>query len=350
MADLVLSLLRQSSIRGCLQQGLGLGTALLCGRHVGLSATSAVIAISLQQRRPYSFFQLDKVFNFKRLQEERLRLQDEIERGYFEDFKDLKKNQGKLGPASKGLLPIAGSATFPELLCRAEDGSQIRIQDVFGNKNVTLACVAFRQNAQPMVDTWNLAFQEELRKEPATQLVELSVVESIFLRPFQNYLVKSMSAIRRRSNPMKAPPIKTVEPASLSKPIPSTQQAPPSSQSEPLTASSESSPVSSSAETTPSPQKQVLLYHFAETWAMRKALNMPNRLTGYALLVDRHGQVRWRATGYATTDEIKSLQRATRLLVSESAQAAALAKEGRGRSKATANQELEGAFENEGSQ
>jgi hypothetical protein len=37
-----------------------------------------------------------QVFSFKRLKEERLRLQDEMDRGYFEDFKDLKKNQGKV--------------------------------------------------------------------------------------------------------------------------------------------------------------------------------------------------------------------------------------------------------------
>jgi hypothetical protein len=46
----------------------------------------------LQERVPLSM----QVFSFKRLKEERLRLQDEMDRGYFEDFKDLKKNQGKV--------------------------------------------------------------------------------------------------------------------------------------------------------------------------------------------------------------------------------------------------------------
>lgn len=145
-----------------------------------------------------------------------------------------------------------------------------------------------------------------------------------------------MSAIRRRSNhPLtsaETPVSPPVEHGSLSTPSPSPQQAPPSPQSQSLTASPESPPISSTAISTPPTQQQVLLYHFAETWAMRKALNMPNRLTAYALLVDSHGQVRWRATGFATADEIKSLRRATRLLVSKSAQAAALKQEGRGSS------------------
>lgn len=58
----------------------------------------------------------------------------------------------QLAPASKGLLPIAGSPSFPELVCRVEDGTQIAIQDVLKQRAVTLACVAFRQNAQVSLD------------------------------------------------------------------------------------------------------------------------------------------------------------------------------------------------------
>jgi hypothetical protein len=167
--------------------------------------------------------------------------------------------------------------------------------------------------------------------------LQLSVVESIFLRPFQSYLVKSMSSLRRHEHPVAAPPDK-------SKPHSPAVDAetPPNRQFEMPSLDSSS---------TPPKQQHILLYHFAETWAMRRALNMPNRLTAYALLIDSEGRVRWKATGFATKDEITSLQRVTRLLVSETGRSAVLAKDGNGvsgRSGLTASKECREAATEEG--
>jgi hypothetical protein len=169
--------------------------------------------------------------------------------------------------------------------------------------------------------------------------LQLSVVESIFLRPFQSYLVKSMSSSRRHKHPVAAPPDK-------SKPHTPAIDA----ETAPNRESRSEMPSLDSA-STPSKQQHILLYHFAETWAMRKALNMPNRLTAYALLIDSEGRVRWQATGFATEDEITSLQRATRLLVSETGRSAVLAKDGNavsGSSRLTAPTEYRKAVTEEG--
>ncbi|DBA84653.1 TPA: Mitochondrial ATPase complex subunit atp10, variant 2 [Trebouxia sp. C0004] len=52
------------------------------------------------------------------------------------------------------------------------------------------------------------------------------------------------------------------------------------------------------------------LFHFGDTTRIRKALEMPNRLTGYAFLIDSNGLVRWRGSGLAEKSEVDGLLRA----------------------------------------
>ncbi|DBA80403.1 TPA: hypothetical protein ACH3X2_007342 [Trebouxia sp. C0005] len=52
------------------------------------------------------------------------------------------------------------------------------------------------------------------------------------------------------------------------------------------------------------------LFHFGDTTQIRKALEMPNRLTGYAFLIDSNGLVRWRGSGLAEQSEVDGLLRA----------------------------------------
>ncbi|KAL2654259.1 hypothetical protein R1flu_022387 [Riccia fluitans] len=49
------------------------------------------------------------------------------------------------------------------------------------------------------------------------------------------------------------------------------------------------------------------LYAFGDLYYLRKELGIPNMLSGYVFLVDTKGRVRWRASGFATAEELASM-------------------------------------------
>lgn len=52
--------------------------------------------------------------------------------------------------------------------------------------------------------------------------------------------------------------------------------------------------------------------------ALLDALDVPNYLGAYVYLIDKQGRVRWKASGQATEDELVTMNRLKKQLLSES--------------------------------
>lgn len=212
------------------------------------------------------------VFNKEARAKETERLRDELNRGYFDDFKNLKESGGKLAVASTSLTPIAASPKFPTLEVHVPKGGP-SLTLPLENSNATLVCMAFRASAQPMVVSWSSPFAQSFHGSPSMNVFEVSVIESSVLSfwPIKRLLLRIV-----RSSEME---VKGLE--------------------------------------------RKVVYTFGDTYEFRKALGVPNLLSGYAFLVDGKGRVRWRASGMATKEELESMNSCTtRLLQEESSKTA----------------------------
>lgn len=109
-------------------------------------------------RRHLNFF---TVFSKESWARERERLRHELNRGYFDDFKELKQTGGKLAASSSKLLPVAAAVPFPPIEVWSAGGqvmelpSQLRAQqapkgegDVSDRPMASLICVTFRASGQ----------------------------------------------------------------------------------------------------------------------------------------------------------------------------------------------------------
>eukprot|EP00850_Spirogloea_muscicola_P014294 SM000101S09292 [mRNA] locus=s101:502667:505453:+ [translate_table: standard] len=212
-------------------------------------------------------------------------MQDELNRGYFDDFKELRKTRGKLHTTPTAPVPATTARLFPSLSVFRGDGVPVAIPTSSSSgPAVTLVCLSFRANSQEMVSSWLVPFAAQTRTPGDAECYEVSVIESPvlslpFVRPL---LLRSMRRPQRRSTAV------------------SQDQQLPEAAARGQEASS-SQPV---ADTTVQPQ---VVYLFGDTWQLRKDLDIKNRLTGHAFLVDAEHRLRWRATGMATADEVQLL-------------------------------------------
>lgn len=78
-------------------------------------------------------------------------VQEDLQRGYFDDFREFRDKQGKIfaGQAyAPGKAPV-----FPQVQGEAPDGSPVSLPLSPDQANVTLVAVAFRAGAQVSGDT-----------------------------------------------------------------------------------------------------------------------------------------------------------------------------------------------------
>eukprot|EP00850_Spirogloea_muscicola_P014798 SM000108S14242 [mRNA] locus=s108:432425:435171:- [translate_table: standard] len=234
-------------------------------------------------------FNVFSVFSKEAKMKEREKLcssrQDELNRGYFDDFKELRKTHGKLHATPMAPVPATTARLFPSLSVFRGDGVPVAIPTSSSSgPAVTLVCLSFRANSQEMVSSWLVPFAARTRNPGDAEYYEVSVIESPvlslpFIRPL---LLRSMRRPQRRSTAV------------------SQDQQLPQAAARGQEASS-SQPV---ADTTVQPQ---VVYLFGDTWQLRKDLDIKNRLTGHIFLVDAEHRLRWRATGMATADELQLL-------------------------------------------
>lgn len=227
-------------------------------------------------RRPFvRNLNIFSVFSKEARAKEKARLQDELNRGYFDDWRELKKTGGKVAPASTSLTPIAGAPKFPFLEVHVPRGSTSLSLPLDDGKHmgVTLICMAFRASAQSMVVSWSLPFAQKFagsKWHASIKVFEISLIESSVLSfwPIRKLLLRTM---RGANHGIKG--------------------------GEEL--------------------ERKVMYAFGDTYFLRKTLGVPNLLSGYVFLLDKKGRVRWRASGMATEEELVSMVSCTSRLLEE---------------------------------
>ncbi|XP_021843749.2 uncharacterized protein [Spinacia oleracea] len=202
-----------------------------------------------------------------------------MSRGYFADMADLKKNGGKIAMANKILIPAAVAAKFPTLEVSYSDGKTFKLPigsdgDVINpNKTdvpkATLLCLSFRASSQAMNDSWSKPFLSAFSDSKDVHLYEVSFVDSWLLsrNPVKWLLLRMM----KKSKP---------------------------------------------TENTGALQRQ-FVYSFGDHYYFRKEVKILNLLTGYTLLLDKFGRIRWQGFGAATEEELSTLLSSTSHLLEE---------------------------------
>lgn len=218
------------------------------------------------------FIDLHKMVDKEAIKKEKDRLKDELSRGYFADISEIQKNRGKIAPANKTLIPSVAAVKFPDIVAYFSDGSSLKLPLSEQNLNsynteiipsASLVCLSFRASSQRMAESWSLPFLEASDASTNVQVYEVSFIESwlLSLNPMKSIFLK---IARSSSNPLRR-----------------------------------------------------FAYSFGDHYDLRKKLQIPNLLTGYIFLLDRHGRIRWQGFGSATPEEVSSLVSCTSLLFEE---------------------------------
>ncbi|CAF2260839.1 BnaA08g27080D [Brassica napus] len=225
-----------------------------------------------------SFLDFYQFGNKKAIEDERARLNDEMNRGYFADMKEFKEHGGKIAAASKTLIPAVSAMKFPVLAVTSSNGKIMKLP-VTSNSNevnkesldvpkVTLVCLSFRASSQDMISSWSKPFVESFGDRKDLQLFEVSFIDKwlLGLAPIKKLLLR---VLRKPNN-------------------------------------SENSVL----------QRQIV-YSFGDHYHFRKQMKVLNLLTGYILLLDKSGRIRWQGFGTATPEEVAQLLSCTSLLLKD---------------------------------
>ncbi|CAN8311625.1 unnamed protein product [Cochlearia groenlandica] len=225
-----------------------------------------------------SFLDFYQFGNKKAIEDERDRLNDEMNRGYFADMKEFKEHGGKIAAASKTIIPAASAMKFPELAVTFANGESLKLP-ITSNINeaktenltapkVSLVCLSFRASSQEMTSTWSKPFLESFGDRKDLQLFEVSFIDKwlLGLAPIKKLLLRVL-------------------------------QKPNNSENNIL-------------------QRQIV-YSFGDHYHFRKQMKVLNLLTGYIILLDKFGRIRWQGFGTATREEVSQLLSCTSLLLED---------------------------------
>ncbi|XP_027123573.1 uncharacterized protein [Coffea arabica] len=225
------------------------------------------------------FLDIYQLANKAAIEKERARISDEMSRGYFADFGEMKKHGGKIAMANKIIIPAMAATKFPALEVNFSDGSSLKLPitssgngssaDKLDVPKASLLCLSFRGSSQAMINSWSKPFLDEFCSSKETQLFEVSLIESWLLR--RNPIKKLLLRIMKKPSPDDKKNVL---------------------------------------------QRQIV-YSFGDHYYFRKELNILNLLTGYVFLLDKFGRIRWQGFGSATPEEVSSLLACTALLLEE---------------------------------
>lgn len=248
---------------------------------------------------------LFEIFSKEQRAKRKAQLKEEMQRGYFDDFRDFRDSKGKVFRAPERLVPASHAPAFPRMQVVQSDGSPATFPppDASSSSNsdsqeaagaaaaaaeapssssssgdggeaggglqpcaASLVCLAFRAGAQPMLEAWASPFSEHFQGRSGVALYELAIVEGMVLRmwPFKQLLLRSgAGAAAKYALPCRH------------------------------------------------------LHHFGDMQALRQALQLTNLLTGYVFLVDSRGRLRWRGSGNPSAQELQTLLRCTEELLAQ---------------------------------
>lgn len=322
--------------------------------------------ISAAQWQQQRGLQLLDLFSKENRAKRKKRLQEDLQRGYFDDFKELKDTQGKLWRAPDRLIPAEAARSFPPIKVVRPDKVAIEFPHAPEKAPAaSLVCVGFKDGSEDMLASWSDPFAEAFQERGDAGLVELSVVESqvMALWPFRNMILAAPRRAAKEAAAAEHDPLSAASPtdravaaaegsgspagasaaagggstsAGGSKSSDTAGTAAGSQSSGP--AGSSSGGVSNSTNGgTPSSEAGAApvdtgsppvlrgrrrgrlhteyLFFFGDAYDLCHALQITNRLTGYAFLLDRKGRTRFRGCGSAQPGERDTLIAATQQLL-----------------------------------
>ncbi|KDD74741.1 hypothetical protein H632_c1102p1 [Helicosporidium sp. ATCC 50920] len=215
---------------------------------------------------------LVEIFSKAARDERRQRINEDIRRGYFAEFKVMQQTKGRVLPPCTSLLPAQTARAFPRMECVEAHGDAATFPEPLPPRDqhklrATLVTVASRASAQPYLEAWTKPFTSTLGRHDDLGMVEITIVDSAIMRlwPMKNLLLYSgRSALLRRG-----------------------EYDPPTR----------------------------LLFHFGDAVAPKRELGMVNGLTGYVFLLDSSARVRWWGSGEPRPEEIEALLSSAKTLL-----------------------------------
>lgn len=294
-------------------------------------------------------FQLFEIFSKEAQKKRKQRLREDLQKGAFDDFKELKDTGGKLWHGSFKLLPQSVATLFPSIQVSPAIGGKAQFpppKEIA--PGATLVCTGFKAGSEEMLASWSRPFRQAFAELPpdrgSVHLIELSIVESRVMSvwPFRAMVMRAskVAAIAQAQRPLPPQPEHASTPGCIASGTGHTTQV----IKDPVSArQSKQYTVNPNAEGAPRPGKfpgtskddwfavqqhegaagsgrvagglwREDLFFFGDPYDVCKALGITNRLTGYIFLLDRNGRVRFRGCGHATAKETAALLLATEQL------------------------------------
>ncbi|KAG2320131.1 hypothetical protein Bca52824_013344 [Brassica carinata] len=245
-----------------------------------------------------SFLDFYQFGNKKAIEDERARLNDEMNRGYFADMKEFKEHGGKIAAASKTLIPAVSAMKFPVLTVTSSNGKSMKLpitsncnevnKESLAVPKVSLVCLSFRASSQEMISSWSKPFIESFGDRKDLQLFEV-LIHDRFL-PFilgSDFRICPSFVYRQMAAGV----------GSHKETTSRVLQKPKNSENGVL-------------------QRQIV-YSFGDHYHFRKQMKVLNLLTGYILLLDKSGRIRWQGFGTSTPEEVSQLLSCTSLLLKD---------------------------------
>ncbi|KAF8077149.1 hypothetical protein N665_1060s0026 [Sinapis alba] len=201
-----------------------------------------------------------------------------MNRGYFADMKEFREHGGKIAAANKTVIPAVSAVKFPELTVTLSNGKVLKLPitssssevnaECLAVPKVTLVCLSFRASSQEMISSWSKPFLESFGDRKDLQLFEVSFIDKwlLGLAPIRKLLLRVLQKPKNNENSVL--------------------------------------------------QRQVV-YSFGDHYHFRKETKILNLLTGYILLLDKFGKVRWQGFGTATPKEVSQLLSCTSHLLED---------------------------------
>jgi len=217
------------------------------------------------------------------------KLNDDLQRSYTAEIKELTTGGGKLFTAYT--VSRSRADLFPELKTMDTDGNASSLPPQGTTTRAMLVACLFRANAQGMVDSWTNLFADRFAGEDGVHVYQLSLVENtVMAMPgFRNILLAGGREQEKRA-----------------------------ASRDPLRSGSGEETKNTRGAEISEPRLQVRVqFSFGDTYTMRQALRISNRLTAYVYIVDQEGKVRFLACGHPSEEELNTMVEVTQTILKE---------------------------------
>ena len=103
-----------------------------------------------------------------------------MERGYFDDFRQLRKTEGRLFAAPDRLTAAQAAPRFPAVQVELPDGSQRSFPaDFVAGSRMALLTAGLRAGSEDMLQSWSAPFAARFGRHTDVRWLDLAVIDSV---------------------------------------------------------------------------------------------------------------------------------------------------------------------------